>query len=675
MPPRMFQPTCETDESSDEGFAEPKSQPQSNVSAKRSSQNELRRTHGAARPNDLTSDSGYSSRTAATGSSADSAKSSNSRRRSPVKTDAPPAAPEAPAPPTAHARPRLSESSKKKSHARESPKPSKTSKTQKERKPVVVRQSSTRTRAPSVTRPRRDSVGPECEDPNCDRCLGRLRIKPPPLKTGMEDNYSSYTPRSPRVPPSPGRPPIGYNHPFVETQIAGSTTRSQIYSHQRPLSYYSGSSLSDRHNYPQMNHGPPPTMWNPQYAAMMGAASHAGYYGAVPSSPLSASYESRPPILSRASEGYPPRPSPQNLPNPRYGPLVAQPLPYQPAPSDDRSDEDEDESGHYRHAPADHSRSIMGPPPRPTVEPPRRRPSLRSQTTSNVPRARPLSVGYYDRVDNYEDDLVEMTHSLQLPHRRSSVAGSNRNSYYPSVSRGDRVTIQPSRSDRPRDSERERTRINTVYNRDVAHLEYDDTLRRDASADDRRKDKLHSEVNKVEAYLNSMNGNSGAVADSLRTNAARGRASSNATRPRASSHSQHSYDGASRISDGARSTSTRKTVKDGNMVIRMEGDDMFVEGDMGHKVFRVTTGEDGKQQIIISETKGREKKYLGEGSRVTTNTSSSRSRSDRESALPRGSSIRGGYEPAPEPERPMRQQRRVHYANDPRQYYRPERRF
>ncbi|KAL1627869.1 hypothetical protein SLS54_002136 [Diplodia seriata] len=361
----------------------------------------------------------------------------------------------------------------------------------------------------------------------------------------------------------------------------------------------------------------------------------------------------------------------QNLPNPRYGPAMAPAL-YQQAPIDDHSDEDEDEDGYYRHTPTERSRMIMPPPPRPTaVEPPPRRPSLRSQTTNNVLRARPLSVNYHDRAADYEEDLVEMTQSLQLPGRRSSVAGSDRNQYYPSVSRGDRVMIQPSRSDRPRDSERERTRRNTMYNRDVVHTDFDDALRRDATADDRRKNKLHTDVNKVEAYLNSMNGSSGAGVDNLRTNT-RGRASSNATRPRGSSHSQHSYDGASRISDGSRSTSTRKAVKDGNMVIRMEGDDMFVEGDMGRKVFRVTTGEDGNQQIIISETKGREKQYLTEGSRVTTNTSSSRSRSDRDSALPRGSS-RSGYDPAPEFERPMRQQRRVRYADDPRQYYRPER--
>ncbi|KAL1622830.1 hypothetical protein SLS54_004850 [Diplodia seriata] len=143
---------------------------------------------------------------------------------------------------------------------------------------------------------------------------------------------------------------------------------------------------------------------------------------------------------------------------------------------------------------------------------------------------------------------------------------------------------------------------------------------------------------KVEAHFNSTrNGDSSAVVDSLRTN-------------NASDHSsgQQSDNGASR------STSARRAVKDGNMIIRMEGDDMFVEDVIGRKVFRVTTGEDGNQQIVISETKGREKQYLTQGSRVTTNTSS-------------------GYDAALDSERPTEELRRVRYTDDPREYYRPAR--
>ncbi|KAB2580261.1 hypothetical protein BFW01_g12648 [Lasiodiplodia theobromae] len=215
-----------------------------------------------------------------------------------------------------------------------------------------------------------------------------------------------------------------------------------------------------------------------------------------------------------------------------------------------------------------------------------------------------------------------------------------------------------------------------MYNRDFAHLELGPTPRHDASAgDSRRREKMHNEVNKVEAYLAGMNGNYTTVVDGLRTNPARGRASSNAMPIRTTSHSQHSFDGASRISEGARSTSTRKTTRDGNVAIRFEGSDMFVEGDMGDKILRVTTGEDGNQQITIADAKGRERKYQGEGSRVTTNTSSSRSRSDHDSARPRGDS-RSAHDREIELNRRGMKQRSVRYADEPqREYFRPERSF
>ncbi|KAF9640841.1 hypothetical protein BFW01_g12647 [Lasiodiplodia theobromae] len=199
MPP---QPTCETDSSSDEGIARSKSRSRSNVSAKRTSQSELDRNHHAARPMDLTSDSGYSSRTAATGSSADSAKSPNHRRRSPVKPQAPPAVPDAPAmaPAPAQTRPRQPESLKKKTAtARESPKSSKTSTKHKDKRPVLVQKSSTQGRTASVSR-RRDSMRQDCDDPDCRECLARPKPKLPPLVTGMKDEYS--TQASIRLPPS-----------------------------------------------------------------------------------------------------------------------------------------------------------------------------------------------------------------------------------------------------------------------------------------------------------------------------------------------------------------------------------------------------------------------------------------------------------------------------------------
>ncbi|GME43384.1 hypothetical protein GTA08_BOTSDO12229 [Neofusicoccum parvum] len=149
--PAYYESAGESDDDGHAGRSKPRSQ--SNVAVKRSSQSsDLGRNNAAARPPDLASDSGYSSRTAATKSSADSAKSSSDRRGSPVKTEAPPAVPDAPTP--TKTRSKQSESSKKKAvQARESSKSSKTtkpSKSSKNIKPVVVRQSSTRDRTTSA---------------------------------------------------------------------------------------------------------------------------------------------------------------------------------------------------------------------------------------------------------------------------------------------------------------------------------------------------------------------------------------------------------------------------------------------------------------------------------------------------------------------------------------------
>lgn len=498
----------------------------------------------------------------------------------------------------------------------------------------------------------------------------------------MDINYPPFTPQSPRLPSSPSRVAYG-DYPPMQTQIAGSR-RPSIYSQGRPTSYHGGSSLADRYTpYAQFGgaygSGPPPTMYNHQYAAIVGSTPPAGYYNRVPPSPISGSFDGRPPMPRGISDGFAPRPAaqndPRNLPNPRYAPpgsVAAQYRQYE-----EESSEEEDAEGYYRHEPAT-DRRIMAPPSLPLE---RRRPSLRSHTTSNIQRIRPTSVGYNDR-DHYdyddEEDQAAMARSLQLPPppaRRQSVGGSSdRRGYYATSSRGDPVLVQPARSDRPRDPERERVRRNTMYNMNVVPaLRLDEkTLNREAKADDRKRGKLDNKVDKVEAYLNSMGTGYGAVVDSLRTNATRGRASSNAARTRTNSNSQNSRDDISRVSDGSRgTTTTRKTVKGGDVTIRLDGDDVTFEGNMDGKMVKFTNGDEGNRQIIIADARGRENKYLTEGSRVTTNTSSSKSRSDRDGGRPRGNS-RSGFDRDLERERreqreqrAAKQRRRVSYVDDP----------
>ncbi|KAH7063190.1 hypothetical protein B0J12DRAFT_641751 [Macrophomina phaseolina] len=487
-------------------------------------------------------------------------------------------------------------------------------------------------------------------------------MRPLALNTAVDPSYPAYPPQSPRLPSSPGRPPYGAEYPLVQTQVA-SSTRPRFYSQGRPTSYHGGSALSDRYTYAQPNtaYGPPPTMYN--YSTMIGSPPSAAYYNRVPPSPLSTSFDARPQMPTRGiSDGYAPRPPPQGLPNPRYatgGPLAVSAR--QPYANDDYSDEEEDQ-GYYPPEPTVFDRRAMPPPPVPADR--SRRPSLRSRTTTDVPRSRPTSIGYDHHTNHYEEELASMTRSLQLqpPPRRPSVTGSRR-PYNPTYSRGEGILVETARSDRPRDSERERLRRNTFYNKNVVpRLRLDDEpLSREARINDKKKSKMDSKMDMVEAYLNNTGTGYVGGVDNLRTKPSRDRAPSNGSRTRASSNSQHSRDDASRVSDGSRSTSTRKTVKDGNLLVRVDGDDVTLEGDMGGRTFKITNGDGGNQQIhIIADTRGRENKYLMDGSRVTTNTSSSRSRSDRESGRPRAAS-RNAYE---REQLALRRGRRVSYADE-----------
>ncbi len=183
-------------------FARP-SPAAANVSTKRSHPSDLDKEKTPAQervsPNiDLRSDSGYSSFTAATVSSADSAPSATSQRsppHAPATTNIP-AQPQSPAPKTR--RPTLSSAP---STSSTGSRPSRTA-SQSQRRPTLG------SRRPTITQERRDARDDECTDPNCTSCgpnaVPRRRSEQQTPPTPRDDPASYYA--------SPPRHPFPADH-------------------------------------------------------------------------------------------------------------------------------------------------------------------------------------------------------------------------------------------------------------------------------------------------------------------------------------------------------------------------------------------------------------------------------------------------------------------------------
>lgn len=239
-------PTCEDYHSEDSGVLESftgrKSPAAANVSTKRSHPSDLDKEKPPAQERahtniDLRSDSGYSSLTAATVSSADSA---------PSATVAPPhSAPLASQSPTPKTR-RPTVSSDQRQHSSSSsprPKPLSRTASQSSRRPPAGQ------RRPTLSQDRRDREEEDCADPNCTKCgpnaLPRRRLDLLPSQSArtvaipsdqrsMQSDPAAYY----ASPPSPTytRQPTYLQGPAV-VQPAQPRRRSSSTTRPRPMSY------------------------------------------------------------------------------------------------------------------------------------------------------------------------------------------------------------------------------------------------------------------------------------------------------------------------------------------------------------------------------------------------------------------------------------------------------
>ncbi|KAF2124241.1 hypothetical protein P153DRAFT_302700, partial [Dothidotthia symphoricarpi CBS 119687] len=214
-----YQPTCE-DYDSDESSARvleslrrsPSSHP--NVAAKRSPADAGGEKAPAVQQQqrvpvniDLQSDSGYSSHTAATMSSADSAPSFSSMRPTmPPVVVAAPFPSQSPA--NRNRRPTLGDPRQSSSQSLPRPKGLSRRDSQSAKRPPAQRR-------PTITQERNESRDDDCTDPNCTTCgpnaaVQRRRADPPPSDSALDVSYP-YDPRSQRSdtaspyasPPSP----------------------------------------------------------------------------------------------------------------------------------------------------------------------------------------------------------------------------------------------------------------------------------------------------------------------------------------------------------------------------------------------------------------------------------------------------------------------------------------
>ncbi|KAF2202334.1 hypothetical protein GQ43DRAFT_314435 [Delitschia confertaspora ATCC 74209] len=266
---RSLNPTCEDYDSEESESVRCKSTPASekaNVAAKRSHPDHLNGDKSDTVEKihlDLASDSGYSSHTATTMSSADSAPSVTSQ--SPPVVPAPPFQP--PPSPAPRRRPTLggedrksSERSDRKSIGPSSP-----------RKPPQRTESVSR----RPSRPERREE-PECRHPNCDKCTSSRsrRPRPSPLDSSLNISYAPsdqqshaseparYTPSSPLY---PSRNPSYYTRGSAVIQPAASSRRRSSSTAGRPVSYhgdaqYPGWSGMPYGTTPTQDRGPPPSM-------------------------------------------------------------------------------------------------------------------------------------------------------------------------------------------------------------------------------------------------------------------------------------------------------------------------------------------------------------------------------------------------------------------------------
>lgn len=463
---RDLNPTVEdyhSDDSEDPVLESFRRSPAANVAAKRSHPSDL----GTDKPQpdaekvvhiDLQSDSGYSSHTAGTMSSADSVPSAKMSQTSTAPSSAASMPP--PSPAATRRRPTVVEDRRKPT---ESP-----------RRPLQRNNSVASSKRPAATRRPTLTQAEECRDPDCKTCgpnappPRRSRRESTALDSGLDISYPPFDVRSQRsdpapstyaAPPSPtyNRPPPRYMQgstmvqPAQTRPRASSTARRPISYHGEPGSNYYAQGMPAPYPSPPQEYGPPPSMsahysmpqpqHHPQMASfMMGATPPSHYYpGGHPMaqaqhmSQTSPPYEhQRPPLSARTPSNYQPR-----RPVSGFGPALVtyennnkseQPMPsarYGNAPQSARQErfpvkalmqtahQDSESSDEYESSSEDEV--PMAPPPKQLMAPPQlkgkskqeSRPVLRHAKTTQVTQV------YNDRRDRRQS----VSQSQTLPER------------------------------------------------------------------------------------------------------------------------------------------------------------------------------------------------------------------------------------------------------------------
>jgi hypothetical protein len=337
---RDLNPTVEdyhSDDSEDPVLESFRRSPAANVAAKRSHPSDL----GTDKPQpdkekvvhiDLQSDSGYSSHTAGTMSSADSVPSAKMSQTSTAPSSAASMPP--PSPAAARRRPTLVEDRRKTAESPRKPLQRNNSTASKQRPPA--------TRRPTLAQP------DECRDPNCKTCGPNA---PPPrrakrdslaLDSGLDLAFPPFDVRSQRsdpapstyaAPPSPtySRQPAPYMHGSTMVQPAQTRTRAASTA-RRPMSYHGDPTpnyfvpgMPAPYPSPPQEYGPRPSMsahytmpqpqHHPQIAPFMmsGTPPSQYYQGGHPMAQAqhmpqaSLPYEQRLPLSARTHSNFQPR--------------------------------------------------------------------------------------------------------------------------------------------------------------------------------------------------------------------------------------------------------------------------------------------------------------------------------------------------------------------------------
>ncbi|KAF1919395.1 hypothetical protein BDU57DRAFT_140137 [Ampelomyces quisqualis] len=331
-----YQAHCEdyeSDASGEHGVAREDSMTRANVSTKRSKDLQTDRAPAPDKTMpanaDVRSDSGYSSFTAASKTSADSAPSATSRSP-PVAAAATPTAPavsQSPAP-----RPRRPTAGEQRQHSNEgSPR----------QKPVsrpasvstATKQRPSAQRRPTLSQDNRDE---ECTDPTCTTCgpnaAPQQRLRPDLLSTRNNPSYVSDS-RSQRSapdpyysPPSPvyNRQPAPYASQGPAVVQPSRTRRSSSVSRPRPQSFAAPDTsagfwpgMSNGYPSPPQERGPPPSF--SAYQNIPNMQHHMQNMQNMPNMPYGA--HPIPPFMGAAPQGgfYPPPPQHYDAPQPRPG--------------------------------------------------------------------------------------------------------------------------------------------------------------------------------------------------------------------------------------------------------------------------------------------------------------------------------------------------------------------